>query len=84
MASLHFTGPAKFVGCGWEKLGLAALDVEEAEVDGGDDTTAVDAGAEVEAERLVFVGGKASPILRGRGRTGPEAVPTTCPCLGKT
>ena len=47
-------------------------------------TTEADVVAAVVVEGVKVVeGGKTSPLLRGRGRTGLEAVPTNFPCPGK-
>ena len=57
--------------------------------DGGGDLTTADVVEEVVVEEVVVAevavakGGKASPFLSGKDRTGLGAVPTIFPCSGK-
>ena len=61
--------------------------MDEVEEGCDDLTTEADVVAAVEVEEVKVVevveGGKTSPFLRGRGRTGLGAVPTNFPCPGK-
>ena len=66
----------------WELELIAKVDEVEEE-GSGDLTTEVVVAAVVVEEVEVVEGGKTSPFLRGRGRTGLGAVPTNFPCPGK-